>query len=142
MRENSRLFRRCCYEKFLKNNGEIYEKNSKINTCNFDNVSFRTSFYADAASEINSIEYANSEKLSSSGESTASIERIIRMFKPIISYMLMMPILTICFIIGLVKGIKKKSWKMLRNVIIIAIIYMIIDGTLSVIFDGWAININ
>ena len=98
--------------------------------------------YADAASEINSIEYANSEELSSSGESTASIERIIRMFKPIISYMLMMPILTICFIIGLVKGIKKKSWKMLRNVIIIAIIYMIIDGTLSVIFDGWAININ
>ena len=98
--------------------------------------------YADAASEINSIEYANSEELSSGGESTASIERIIRMFKPIISYMLMMPILTICFIIGLVKGIKKKSWKMLRNVIIIAIIYMIIDGTLSVIFDGWAININ
>ena len=98
--------------------------------------------YADAASEINSIEYANSEELSSSGESTASIERIIRMFKPIISYMLMMPILTICFIIGLVKGIKKKNWKMLRNVIIIAIIYMIIDGTLSVIFDGWAININ
>lgn len=98
--------------------------------------------YADAASEINSIEYANSEELSSGGESTASIERIIRMFKPIISYILMMPILTICFIIGLVKGIKKKSWKMLRNVIIIAIIYMIIDGTLSVIFDGWAININ
>ena len=98
--------------------------------------------YADAASEINSIEYANSEELSSGGESTASIERIIRMFKPIISYMLMMPILTICFIIGLVKGIKKKSWKMFRNVIIIAIIYMIIDGTLSVIFDGWAININ
>ena len=98
--------------------------------------------YADAASEINSIEYANSEELSSGGESTASIERIIRMFKPIISYILMMPILTICFIIGLVKGIKKKNWKMLRNVIIIAIIYMIIDGTLSVIFDGWAININ
>ena len=98
--------------------------------------------YADAASEINSIEYANSEELSSGGESTASIERIIRMFKPIISYILMMPILTICFIIGLVKCIKKKNWKMLRNVIIIAIIYMIIDGTLSVIFDGWAININ
>ena len=98
--------------------------------------------YADAASEINSIEYANSEELSYGGESTASIERIIRMFKPIISYILMMPILTICFIIGLVKGIKKKNWKMLRNVIIIAIIYMIIDGTLSVIFDGWAININ
>ncbi len=101
--------------------------------------------YADATtttSEINSIEYEASETLKSSGESTASIERIIRMIKPMISYMLIMPILIIFFIIGLVKGIKNKSWKMMRNVIIIAIIYMIIDGAISVVFDGWAFNIN
>ena len=98
--------------------------------------------YADATSEINSIEYSESSVILSSGKSTASIEKIIRMIKPMISYVLIMPILIIFFIIGLVRGIKKKSWKMLRNVIIIAIIYMIIDGAVSIIFDGWAVNIN
>ena len=101
--------------------------------------------HADATTttnEINSIEYVESAVISSSGESTASIERTIRMIKPMVSYMLIMPILIIFFIIGLVKGIKNKSWKMMRNVIIIAIIYMIIDGAISVVFDGWAININ
>lgn len=98
--------------------------------------------YADATSEINSIEYSESSVILSSGKSTASIEKIIRMIKPMISYVLIMPILIIFFMIGLVRGIKKKSWKMLRNVIIIAIIYMIIDGAVSIIFDGWAVNIN
>ncbi len=98
--------------------------------------------YADATSEINSIEYSESSVILSSGKSTASIEKIIRMIKPMISYVLIMPILIIFFMIGLVRGIKKKSWKMLRNVIIIAIIYMIIDGAISIIFDGWAVNIN
>ena len=98
--------------------------------------------YADATSKINSIEYSESSVILTSGKSTASIEKIIRMIKPMISYMLIMPILIIFFMIGLVRGIKKKSWKMLRNVIIIAIIYMIIDGAVSIIFDGWAVNIN
>ena len=98
--------------------------------------------YADATSEINSIEYSESSVILSSGKSTASIEKIIRMIKPMISYVLIMPILIIFFMIGLVRGIKKKSWKMLRNVIIIAIIYMIVDGAVSIIFDGWAVNIN
>lgn len=98
--------------------------------------------YADATSEINSIEYSESSVILSSGKSTASIEKIVRMIKPMISYVLIMPILIIFFMIGLVRGIKKKSWKMLRNVIIIAIIYMIIDGAVSIIFDGWAVNIN
>lgn len=98
--------------------------------------------YADATSEINSIEYSESSVILSGGKSTASIEKIIRMIKPMISYVLIMPILIIFFMIGLVRGIKKKSWKMLRNVIIIAIIYMIIDGAVSIIFDGWAVNIN
>ena len=98
--------------------------------------------YADATSEINSIEYSESSVILSSGKSTASIEKIIRMIKPMISYVLIMPILIIFFMIGLVRGIKKKSWKMLRNVIIIAIINMIIDDVVSIIFDGWAVNIN
>ena len=98
--------------------------------------------YAYATSEIDSIEYSESSVILSSGKSTASIEKIIRMIKPMISYVLIIPILIIFFMIGLVRGIKKKSWKMLRNVIIIAIIYMIIDGAVSIIFDGWAVNIN